>query len=78
MAGCGGNCSCGRAQQGSSAENAPRDRVALVDAIAKVVVEGRVARRAVSLYSTGDYSQDEAVMVATAQINLENEHAESL
>lgn len=72
MAGCGGNCRCNQAQQ------APRDRVALVDAIAKVVVEGRVARRAVELYSTGQYSSDEAVMVATAQINLENENAESV
>ena len=62
MPGCGsGNCAC------QTRTEAPRTGVSLAEAVAKVVVDGKVVRRAIELYESGMTTVQDLVV----QITLE-------
>lgn len=48
----------------------PRDRASLVDAIAQVIVDNRLALKALELFEAGNISKEDAITQARVELSL--------
>lgn len=76
MAGCGGNCQCAaRKLELNQTKDivvpgvTPIERRTLVDSIAQVIVDGRLALRALEIYEEGVLSKEDAIAQARLDIS---------
>lgn len=71
MAGCGGNCRCNAEQQAQCGRNEqPRNARPLAEAIAQVIVDNRVAMKALEVFEAGGVTKEEAIILARSELNL--------
>lgn len=72
MAGCGGNCQCSAEQQARCGQRSegPREPSRLAEAIAQIVVDNRLALKALELFEAGNISKEDAITQARVELSL--------